>query len=491
MQVNRRSSSVMLRQMIAAALVAAVGTSGALAQGQPATPPAQPPAQPAQPPAQPDTDTGLPVSKDNPKDLIRLNEKPTGQPTKPEARPAGAPFVPPPSPGSAPVSAPLPQGKGLLTFEQTTHDFGKVFDTTPRKWMAKFKNTGTEKLTISAVRPGCGCTAAALSKYDYEPGEEGAIELTWNPTGIGEVTKPVTVTSNDMNEPNKVINVKATMVPLVKLDPMFLQGGTIQAGNERPMRLSLQSRDKEFTIKSVEFDNNLTMAWKEVPDETKMVDEAYPGRKALEFMIPKDAPVGSFMRGMNITVMAKPEGSSEAVESKYNVRAFANIVGDLMATPAYLTVAGAKPQTAFESSVTVTSRSGKPFEIKSAEVIDVVPPAVAGLVAKAEALPENKGWKITLSGNPGTYVGAFRGSVRLLTSLGSEGPTVIPFSGMSMQAVPTAPTAMPTPATTPPAVAPTATTPDGKPIQLTPVQMPPAKPGAAAPGGAPTPAPKN
>lgn len=483
MNLNRRPASELLRRIAIVTLVAAVGAPHVLAQNQ--TPPAQPPAQPTTPPA--GQDTGVPVSKDNPKSLVRLNEKSDQTPVKPESKTPGAPFVPPPSPGSAPVQQPIPQGKGVLTFEESTHDFGKVYDTSPRKWNAKFKNTGTETLIISAVRPGCGCTAAALTKYNYEPGEEGIIDFTWNPTGMGEVTKPVTITSNCMNEPNKVLNIKATMVPLVKLDPMFLQGGTIQAGNERPMRLVLQSRDKEFTIKGIEFENNQTMAWKEVPDESKMVDEAYPGRKAVEFLIPKDAPVGSFMRSMNITVLAKPEGVSEPAESKYNVRAFANIVGDLMATPAYLTVAGAKPQTAFESSVTVTSRSGKPFEIKSAEVVDVQPPAVAGLMAKAEALPESKGWKITLTGNPGAYVGAFRGSVRLVTSLEKEGPTVIPFSGMSMQAVPPAPQA----------ITPTATGPDGKPIQLTPIQSPatapgaPTKPGTPTPGTAPTPAPKN
>lgn len=474
MSVNRRPSLELLRRLVAASLVTAVGASGVLAQNAPSqTPPtAAPGGSPATAPAtapapQP---SGVPVPKDDPKRLTEVERKPGEAPAKPA--PAGTPYQTPASPGSVPIPPVVPQGKGVLTFEETTKDFGKVYDTTPRKWVAKFRNTGTEKLTISAVRPGCGCTAAALTKYEYEPNEEGSIEFTWNPTGIGEVTKPVTVTSNCMNEPNKVLSIKATMVPLVKLDPMFLQGGTIQAGNERPLRLVLQSRDKEFTIKSIDFENNQTMAWKEVPDESKMVDESYPGRKAIEFMIPADAPVGSFMRSVNITVLAKPEGASEAAESKYNVRAFANIVGDLMSTPAYLTVSGAKPQTPFETSVTVTSRSGKPFEIKSAEVVDVQPPAVAGMTAKYEALPENKGWKVTLSGNPGSYVGAFRGSVRLITSIEKEGPTVIPFSGMSMQSVPPAPASMTPPNATP-----------GAPMtpQPAPVAQPPVQPTQPAP----------
>lgn len=430
------------------ALVSAFSVAPGVAFG--AEPPAStpPPAPAPAPAAEPAGDHGRPVDPSRVKELTRdtlRTDITKGEPV----RPAGAPFQPLPGTIAAPAPAqPLPQGKGVLTFEETAHDFGKVYDTTPRKWLVKFKNTGTEKVVISQVRPGCGCTAAALTKYDFEPGEDGTIDLTWNPTGIGEVSKPVTITSNDMNEPNRVINIKATMVPLVRLEPMFLQGGTIQAGNERPVRLTLMSRDPNFTIKAIEFENNQTMAWKEVPDESKVVDETYPARKALEFMVPKDAPVGSFMRSANIVVMAKVDGESEPKESRYNIRAFANIVGDLMATPAYITVAGAKPQTAFESSVTITSRSGKPFEIKSAEVVDVAPASVAGLTAKAEALPENKGWKITLSGNPGSYVGAFRGSVRLATSLESEGPTVIPFSGMSMQTVSPAP-AMSTPVVSP------------------------------------------
>jgi hypothetical protein len=462
MNLKNSMGSSRTRQALVSALALAMASGLAFAAEPPATtPPASTPPAPA--PAAPGVDTGRPVDPSRVKELTRDTLR-TDLPGKAEpAKPAGAPFQPPPGTIAAPAPGqPLPQGKGIITFSETVHDFGKVYDTTPRKWSAKFKNTGTEKLVISQVRPGCGCTAASLAKYDYEPGEEGTIELTWNPTGMGEVTKPVTITSNDMNEPNKVINIKATMVPLVKLDPMFLQGGTIQAGNERPMRLVVQSRDKDFTIKSVEFENNQTMAWKEVPDESKTVDETYPGRKAVEFMVPKDAPVGSFMRSANIIVLAKLDGATEPTESRYNIRAFANIVGDLMATPAYITVAGAKPQTAFESTVTVTSRSGKPFEIKSAEVIDVAPPSVGGLTAKAEALPENKGWKITLSGNPGSYVGAFRGSVRLATSLDAEGPTIVPFSGMSMQTLPTAPTAT-TPAVANPAPAPAPASPAGTP----------------------------
>lgn len=457
--MNRETPSIFTRRALASALTLVIASGMAFGAEPPASTP------PASTPPSSVPDTGRPVDPSRAKELTKETLR-TDLPAKTDpAKPAGAPFA---QPGAAPVPGQvLPQGKGILTFAETTHDFGKVYDTTPRKWSAKFKNTGTEKLVISQVRPGCGCTATSLTKFDYEPNEEGVIELTWNPTGNGEVTKPVTITSNDMNEPNKVINIKATMVPLVKMDPMFLQGGTIQAGNERPMRLVLMSRDKDFTIKAIEFENNQTMAWKEVPDESKVVDESYPGRKAIEFMVPKDAAVGSFMRSANIVILAKNEGATEPSEVRNNIRAFANVVGDLMATPAYITVAGAKPQTAFESTVTITSRSGKAFEIKSAEVIDVAPASVGGLTAKAEALPENKGWKITLSGNPGAYVGAFRGSVRLATSLEAEGPTIVPFSGMSMQSVPTAPSSVSAPVTATPAPAPAVTSPTQAPAPAT------------------------
>lgn len=446
------------------AIVAACGTC--LAGDPPAsTPPSAPPA--AAPGSNLNDGNGKPI--DPAKARAKVNEQvnkpaPAPMPAAPAPGQPGQPFNPGATPG---VAQPLPQGKGLLTFAETDHHFGKVYDTTPRKWVAKFKNTGSEKLVISQVRPGCGCTAAALSDYEYDPGEEGQIELTWNPTGIGEVSKPVTITSNDMNEPNKVINIKATMVPLVKLDPMFLQGGTIQAGNERPLRLVVQSRDKDFQIKTIDFENNISMPWKEVPDESKVVDESYPGRRAIEFMIPKDAPVGSYMRSMNIVVAAKIDGQTDPTESRYNVRCFANIVGDLMATPAYITIASARPNTPFEQTVTLTSRSGKAFEIKSAEVIDVNPPSVAGLTAKAEALPENKGWKLTLAGNPGQFVGAFRGTVRLVTSNTAEGPTLVPFSGMSMQA-PTAPPAPSMPAAATPAPGTPGANPPVNPTQATP-----------------------
>jgi hypothetical protein len=39
----------------------------------------------------------------------------------------------------------------------------------------RFKNTGSETITIREVKPSCDCTAARLEKQTYRPGESGTI----------------------------------------------------------------------------------------------------------------------------------------------------------------------------------------------------------------------------------------------------------------------------------------------------------------------------
>lgn len=443
--------------------------------------PAQPAPAPAQPEASPNVPSnginpaGTPMNPKDAKNLIRPSIGNTPAPATPAANPnmpAGTP-------------ATVPQSKdAVLVFDEVTHDFGKVFDTTPRKWKATFKNTGSEKLIISQVRPGCGCTAATMEKYEFEPGESGAIDLTWNPAGSGEVQKPVSVSSNDKAEALKTIYIKANIVPLIKLDPPFLQGGSIQSGTDRPLRLLISSRDKDMKIKSVEFEGE-KMEYKVVDDDSSNPSPDYPGRHVVEFIVPKNAPVGAFNRMFNVIVEATPEDAKAPVESKHPVRAYAMIVGDLMVTPPFMSVTNAKPKSDFEASVNVVSRSAKPFNILKAEIVES---NINDLKVRTEPYADGvtKGVKVILSGNTGEYIGAFRGMIRLTSDVPNEGQTQITFSGMCLASPPTAViNGVPTPVELKPMNAP------GKPMTApAPGSVTPAPhPAPATPAPAPAPAP--
>ena len=76
-----------------------------------------------------------------------------------------------PPPPSEPVV--VPRGQGAITFDNTLHDFGAIWDHEKATHKFRFSNTGSETLVITDVRSTCGCTVPELDKKSYEPGESG------------------------------------------------------------------------------------------------------------------------------------------------------------------------------------------------------------------------------------------------------------------------------------------------------------------------------
>jgi hypothetical protein len=84
-----------------------------------------------------------------------------------------------------------------VTFEEETHNFGKIKDGDKVQHIFKFKNTGTEKLVVKNVKPSCGCTTPEWTKDPIEPGGEGFIQIEFDSSGkIGTQNKSVTVELN-------------------------------------------------------------------------------------------------------------------------------------------------------------------------------------------------------------------------------------------------------------------------------------------------------
>jgi len=104
--------------------------------------------------------------------------------------------------------------KPVLTFSETTHDFGKINEADGRvSTIFEFKNEGMEPLVLSNVRASCGCTTPSWTKEPVEPGETGAITVTYNPNGRpGQFQKTITVQSN-AEEGTKKLFIKGEVIP--------------------------------------------------------------------------------------------------------------------------------------------------------------------------------------------------------------------------------------------------------------------------------------
>ena len=101
----------------------------------------------------------------------------------------------------------------VISFDKTHHDFGRI--TPDRKAAAKYRvtNTGNAILSITQVRPSCGCTATVLGKWSIGPGEGTDLEATFDPKGLkGAVRKSIEVVSNDPKAMATSLTLEAEVV---------------------------------------------------------------------------------------------------------------------------------------------------------------------------------------------------------------------------------------------------------------------------------------
>ncbi|MFT4679070.1 MAG: hypothetical protein ACI84C_000817 [Flavobacteriales bacterium] len=69
----------------------------------------------------------------------------------------------------------------IITFEDSTYNFGKVSEGELVKYTYKFENTGNAPLIISRVETSCGCTTAKdWSEAPYSTGAEGEITIEFD-----------------------------------------------------------------------------------------------------------------------------------------------------------------------------------------------------------------------------------------------------------------------------------------------------------------------
>ena len=93
----------------------------------------------------------------------------------------------------------------VMTFEKTTHDFGKIKGGDKVTYDFKFTNTGKSPLIITDAVATCGCTKPEYPKTPVQPGAAAAIHVTFNSAGkTGLQDKMITITANTNPAQNMV-----------------------------------------------------------------------------------------------------------------------------------------------------------------------------------------------------------------------------------------------------------------------------------------------
>ena len=95
-----------------------------------------------------------------------------------------------------------------LSLDKEVHDYGTIQKNADGACQFTVTNTGTEPLIISKCKGSCGCTVPQCDKAPVAPGAMSKITVKYDTKRVGPINKSVTITSNAVNEPTKVIRIK-------------------------------------------------------------------------------------------------------------------------------------------------------------------------------------------------------------------------------------------------------------------------------------------
>ena len=295
----------------------------------------------------------------------------------------------------------LQAGTPKLQFEQTVYDFGKTSQVENVSGTFKYKNVGDAVLKLEAPKPSCGCTIAGLKPDTLNPGETGELAFTFN---LGRsravMEKRIAVRSNDPQNPEVSLSIKADYTPLYDITPMTL-APTLAFGVNETEQFATVTRTDGKPL------GTLRLA----PSKPWIVAKIEPSAKAdastarIRVTVQRDGPPRRFNEYIHVFAS---EDANLPISSVY---VYGQIRGEVSLSPEalYWSVADAggsaadRPEAMVLRRVTIRSANGKPFQLKNpqstipgiqVELVPVEAGKIYELVAKLNTPPSQ-----TISGN--------------------------------------------------------------------------------------------
>jgi hypothetical protein len=187
-------------------------------------------------------------------------------------------------------------GAPRLKFKETSWDFGKIKQGEIVSHEFVFTNEGDDTLKIERVASSCGCTAVLVSDQEIPARKQGKVEVKFNSQGYGgNITKVIYVFSNDPNEAQKPLEIKADVEtppsPRIEIDPYNYDAGLLIEGEDVVANVKIKNKG-ELELR-VEFNHrNATYS---VNGKPAPVPLKIPAGKEVDvaIRIPAPGPLGS------------------------------------------------------------------------------------------------------------------------------------------------------------------------------------------------------
>lgn len=273
----------------------------------------------------------------------------------------------PQTPPAAPTPPAAKSGPPQITFEKMSHDFGVISDIQSLNLRFNFTNTGGERLIIHNIKASCGCTTPALAKREYEPGEQGHIDVAFKPAGAGSETKLLNVFTNappaNPDEPFVRLQILADVRPFLLIQPEKLELGVLTYRQPHQATATVDCAvDPNFTIVSVKTTNPhiSAEALPPAPGESK---------RTIVIHVSPMATWGSLFAWLEVAGSGRPSPDATPIVHTAKIRVQGQLFGQLRASPWDTFRFGAKPGETFERHIQITRANGEPFELHSATVV--------------------------------------------------------------------------------------------------------------------------
>jgi Protein of unknown function (DUF1573) len=121
------------------------------------------------------------------------------------------------------------QSGPVMTFAQTTIDYGNIEKGADPLRKFEFTNTGNEPLIIKAAKGSCGCTVPTYPKEPIMPGEKASIEVRYDTQREGMFTKTVTLTTNETTDTH-TLTIKGEVKSAPKQESVPASNGGLNKG---------------------------------------------------------------------------------------------------------------------------------------------------------------------------------------------------------------------------------------------------------------------
>ncbi len=130
-----------------------------------------------------------------------------------------------------------------IAVEKPVFEFGTIAQGEKVEHTFVLKNRGSAPLTIKNTRTSCGCTVANASSSVIQQGKSTTIKASFDSSNFfGNVTKTISVETNDPKTPVFILTLKGTVVEEIVVAPRQVNLGTLKTGTGKEVTITVENK---------------------------------------------------------------------------------------------------------------------------------------------------------------------------------------------------------------------------------------------------------